>query len=241
MAIVLLSITPSNKRRIRLNFSNTLASGAFGLSPNSMYQIESQDGIGADPSIDASLVIPGSITTCELSLSEELVEGGRYELTVVNVPATDATNTGTATQQFSISQPDTFPNKEINRKNWDLVLYGKDLIWSGGDFVESVNGDLAVNIGVPVVHKALLKRGLSDGLPWDPNYGVHPTEYVDTVPGLMPSLRGAILTQLSKDDRVRSVKAEFVQLSESSSQFVITPTLIGNKTPTSPITLEVGN
>ncbi len=238
MPIDLIGIDVRSERRIRLLFSNELDTGAFGLSPT-LYTIESTDGRGVDPNVDAALVVPESPTLVELALDEDLVQSGQYTITVVDVPAIDLSLTGTQSQGFRFGDPENTQNKEIGKRNWDLVLYGEDIIWSGVDFVENSSGDLSTSKGIPVVHKALLKRAMASGLPWDPSYGARPSEYVDAVVGLMPTLRGALLSELKKDDRVKRVQVNLLALDESKTVFSITPTLAGNNSASEPITLEV--
>lgn len=238
MAINLLAIEIRNERRIRVLFTNTLAGGAFGIAPT-LYVITSEDGRGVSPSVSAALVVPGTANGVELALGNDLVKGALYKLRADGVPAVDLSVTPVnSTQLFKISEPTTVPNEEANSDAWDLVLYGRDIVWTGSDFLETANGDLATETGIPVVRKAILKRCTSAGLPWDGSYGAKPDEYVDAVQGAMPSLRGVLLTQLAKDDRLKAVRVDLTT-EDDQSFFVITPTLIGEDNPVTPINIEV--
>jgi len=215
-------------------FSNTLDSGAFGLSP-SLYTIESQDGVGLSPTVNAALIVPGAGTNVELALDVDLVQGGQYRITAEGVPATDLSVTPPGTGElFRFGTSQRVTNAEPSVSDWEKILYGTDLVWTGTDFQETASGDLATESGVPVICGAILRRVLSDGLPWDAAYGAQPREYVDGTLGNVPNLRVALLKQVTSDDRVKSVTVDLVTDEDRPDQtfFQITPTLIGNHIPT---------
>lgn len=230
MAISLLAITPRSERRLRLSFTNTLAGGAFGLSP-ALYTITCENAAGGDPDINAALIVSGSPNVVELALSESLVDGGRYTVSCPGVPAVDLSVTPSPTsQQFVFGDRKFEENRENNRSDADAVLFGRDLVWSGSDFIERANGDLALETGPGVVYKRVYKISTSEGLPWDANFGAHPQEYVDAPPGTMPALQGTLQRKILEDDRVTEVKVE-LKTEGDETFFTITPTLLGNPDP----------
>lgn len=223
-------MTLRNERRLRLNFSNTLASGAFGVLPT-LYTITCQNDFGVSPGVNAALIVPGSPNTVELSLDADLAEGAMYQVACPGVPCTDLTVTPTpSTERFLFGDTRFEANRENNHSDADAVLFGRDLVWSGNDFVERPNGDLALETGPGIVYGRIYKISTSEGLPWDASFGAHPEEYVDAPPGTLPSLQGALQRKILEDDRVTAVKVEF-SVDEDESFFTITPTLIGNPAP----------
>jgi hypothetical protein len=197
-----------NERRVRLNFSEPLASGAFGpgSSVSSLYVIASVDGAGADPGISAAIAIPSAAGNVELALTLDLVAGGIYTVTTLSVPALAGS--------FSASKVDTFtfgalpaPNIDIEFPQDDIgsLVYGLDLVWTGADFLELPSGDLANVSGVPNVQGAMHRRLLDeDGLPWDTNYGAKSGEYVNGPVQSGGALIARLRRQAVADNRVSS-------------------------------------
>ena len=243
MAIELLAIYPKHETRIRLVFTNTLAAGAFGVSPT-FFTITSQDAFGVSPSVKASIVVPGAATNLELALSSPLAPGGKYLLAAVGVPATDTTTSTTASQQiFAFGESKSIPNVELAVSDADVDLYGRDIVWTGEDFLETTDGDLERVSGVENAQQAVLRRLVGHPLNWDQTYSPNARNFVDgPAPGII-TLKGSILDQCMKDDRVRTASVTFSQDSALPDEafFLVDVTLIGGQTPEPiPVAIPVG-
>lgn len=193
-----------NERRIRLLFTSALAIGAFGSTGS--IAVQSTDGVGADPNVIARFAVPGFPNILEIALDTDLQHGGEYELDLTGIPGADST-TVTVTEDFAWSAALPDANLEVQQIDVDALVYLRDLISSGGDWLEDANGDLAQIEGLPNVIKAMENRVLSDGIPWDPTYGGKPREYVD---GPLPALSGLLgisVQQVTADPRIASAKA----------------------------------
>lgn len=228
--IALLSILIKHKRRIRLVFSSPVAAGAF--TSVSYYTVTSQDGIGASPPVVSAIAVDGAVNNVELALGDELVPGGRYRVSAIGVPAVDSSVTDSTSTQivaFGLERPTV--NVEALVSDNDLLLYGRDLVWTGTDFEETAAGDLATVGGAPNARAALGRRLLASGLPWAPLYGPNARSYVNgTAPGVL-TLSGALLGQAKADDRVASVTVTLEEDSLHQPVFIVTPTLIGGEKP----------
>jgi hypothetical protein len=225
LAIALQSLFIRHESRIRLIFSNTLASGAFGVPAPAAYVITNEDGLGVSPSVSAAMVVSDAPTNVELALSQPLVAGARYKVSAVGVPATDLSVTPGGTEELflyaSRSQKDTREQTVIDRER---LLYGVDLVWNGSDFEESATGDLARVSGTPNVTKALWYGVVAEGLPWDPDWGGKAREFVDSPSPAGVSLRGSVVSHVLRDPRVESVETEF-EVNETSTILHLTPKL----------------
>lgn len=233
MTIALINVAIRHSRRIRLVFSTSLAAGAF--SALSHYSVTNQDGRGASPNVVAAFVLPGSPAAVELALDADLVAGAIYQVEADGVPALDSSVTPTpSVETINIAQPNAQPNVEIHADDIDALVFGVDLVHDGVDYVEGSDGDLATIAGEPNVVAAILRREVSDGLPWDPSYGAKPRQYVDGAFGALTQLRGALVRQAVADDRVKQCDVTLTQDPNDPSQafFEVTPTLItGSKPP----------
>lgn len=204
MAIAFTAIELRGSRRVRLAFTNTLAAGAFVAA---LYSVVSADGAGPDPGVVAAFVVAGSANVVELALGDDLVDGGLYTVTAGGVPATDGSSTpnGSALQ----CRPGERKRPPIASALDDdplAELFGVDLVWDG-DLALDATGDLATVTGPQNAEAAVLRRQLSNGLPWDPEYGAHPRKYVDGSRLMLPQLRGAMVEQAVADDRVARATA----------------------------------
>lgn len=235
MAISLLSIQIKHERRLRLTFTDTLAAGAFGSSPT-LYTVTTQDSLGSSPTVTESILIASDPRSLELALGDDLVPGGLYLVTAIGVPSIAGPVTDSTSQQliqFSLTQTTLNAEPAVNEQ--DLALYGEDMIWNGLDYQETRQGDLDLVVGVPNALGALQRRCEASGLPWDATYGPNAESFVNSADA--GPLRGAIVQQLLRDDRVKSATVDTKKITDGIV-FVAKPTLIGEDTIT-PIALAV--
>ncbi len=231
------AIEIKHERRIRLVFSRPVDSGAFGVAPL-LYTIVCTDGSGATPSVNAAMIVSGSPACVELALSVNLVLGGAYTVSAIGVPGDDASVTP-AGSILSFKYGVNAPKKDAEPIRFDneALIYGTDLIWNGIDYQETANGDLDRVSGSANVTKALYRVIESNGLPWDPAYGAHIREFVDSPSPTSGTLRSNVVTQVLADPRVKSVKVEISQ-DEEKTYLTISPTLITGA-DIKPVTLTV--
>lgn len=210
MSILLSTVDVRHEQRVRVVFTNALASGAFGAPGPSYYSIQNTDGKGVDPSILAALIVPNSPNVVELVLSVPLTRGAQYTLTAVGVPATDTTTTpADSTTGLRWGAPAVRENNEVVVSDRDRLLYGTDLLFDGVDYEETATNDLASVSGTPNVTKALNNRAVSEGLPWKPGHGGHLREFVDSPSTVTGTMKGSLTSQFLQDPRVRSVKVTY--------------------------------
>jgi hypothetical protein len=219
MSISLISVAVRHERRVRLVFSTSLALGAF--IDTSLYAISSVGDVNAAPPVVAVFALANSPNVAELQLGADLVAGGRYTVSAVGVPAAAGTNTditppGTE-HDFVIGRPTRVPHTR-DATRLERVLYGSDLLFSGGDFQEDATGDLAERAGVALLEVDLYARMLSNGLPWAPEYGLHARAAVDAPELAMATLRGRAESQAREDDRVAEATAR-VQVADPDEDF----------------------
>lgn len=227
MSITLNSAEIKHERRIRLLFSRPLGTGAFGLSPTSMYTIVSQDALGIDPTVSAAMIVGGSPEAVELALSSDLVMGGLYTVTVISVPGDDASTTSSSLQiRFGLNAPKR--DVEPLQRNQDGLLYGIDLLWDGLDYQETANGDLDRAGGTANVTKALYRGLQSMGLPWDQVYGAKIRNFVDSPSPSSGTLKGSATAQIMKDPRVKKAVVKITTDNEKT-YLSITPVLFSGK------------
>lgn len=230
MTIALITAIVKHERRLRLIFTNTLASGAF--TSLAWYTITSADGSTGDPPVVAAYAITNSPNEVELHLGADIVQGALYAASAVGVPASDASATpdpSTAAFRVATERTDADIGATQQVSGLERRLYGVDLVHDGLDFVEQADGDLATTAGRQVV-KADLRRALeSNGLPWDPSYGLHAREHVDAPSPTLARIPALAVEQLRRDDRVESVTAEVVIESPERSFVRTRPILIGDK------------
>lgn len=173
------------------------------------------------------MLVPGSAACVELALSNDLVQGQHYQVTAVGVPAVDATVTpGGTSELFWFGSPIAKHKIEPNLRDRERALFKSDIIWTGADYEELPNGDLARADGQANVTKALWRSVETAGLPWDPSWGVDVREYVDSPSPTAGTLRGALVAQLMRDRRVREVSSE-VSVEDEKTIITLKPVLIG--------------
>lgn len=234
MPIELTGIDPRSPSRLRLLFSGDLASGAFGTPAPAAYVVANQDGTAADPGVVSAIVVSGSPNAVELALDVDLVAGALYLVEAIGIPGADAsTSTILSAQHVRIGVPRD-PTGDIEPKvtEGDLLLYGRDLVWTGADYLETAEGDLATIAGVNNAAQALHRRYLGSPLPWAPEYSPNAREFVDVpLPGVGP-LRARIEEQGLRDDRVAAVRAELVVTDDEDGAFFdVLTSFVGNRAP----------
>ncbi len=176
----------------------------------------------------------------ELILDIPLTPGGFYEVYAEGVPATDASTTAPGTKTaFRLAAPDkASPFQERQFTDREKLLYFEDFIWDGADFVEAPNGDLARVSGTANVGKAILRGATTNGLPWDPSWGVDAEEYVDAPAVAVGTMRGALSSQALKDPRVSRVRVTAAPDSDGNAIVTIAPELVSGES-VQPATLKV--
>lgn len=222
MAIALTQVQIRHERRVRLFFSASLGAGAF--TSTGFYTVTSVGGEAASPSVVAALMVANSPSVVELQLAADLVQGQRYTLSAVGVPAVDLSVTPNPSSEvvyFGEAPAGLGGPQKGGVSELDELLYGRDLLFTAGDFVEDGQGDLATVAGAQNLEAALRRRALSNGLPWDASYGLRADEFVDVpIEGLLP-IRSRAETQMRADDRVASAKATVETDNESGTGAVL--------------------
>lgn len=206
MAIALNNVQIRHERRVRLIFSTTLAAGAF--TSVAFYTVTSVSGEATSPTVIAALTVTGSPEVVELQMGADLVRGQRYTFSAVAVPAADLSTTPDPSEVVAY-YGEILPSPGLQSggvSELDELLYGRDILFDGGDFVEDGQGDLLTISGVVSLEAALRRCATSNGLPWASEYGVHADEFVDVpIEGLLP-LRGRAESAMRADDRVARVR-----------------------------------
>lgn len=241
MPLTLVTVEPRASRRLRLVFDRQLAVSAF--TSTSFYSIESVDSAGPKPAIKAALQVGGSVGCVELVLSQDLVEGGAYTITCTAVPAQDAsTFTGTHPFEFG-ARIQVRSNVDPVQADADSYLFGIDLVWTGEDFLETPQGDLATVGGLENVQAANNRRGKSSGLPWNADYGAKLDELVGAPPTSQLTGRGRIVEQMLRDDRNEACEVAVIYDDTAMSERVDFQTTIvlrgGRRAP--PFTIAAGS
>lgn len=242
MSILLQSLEVRHERRIRVLFTNTLAAGAFGAPAPAWYVIESVDGVGTPPVVQAAYIISGSPTVVELALATPLVRGALYKLKAEGVPATDASSTAVGTNsefRWGLTLPKDNVEPEFQHKQ--RLLYGIDLLWNGIDYQETATGDLDRVDGTANVTKALNRAVETNpgDLGWDTTYGAGAREYVDSPNIAAGTLKGAVSAQVLRDPRVKAVKATY-EIDDEKTYLYVDPTLISGES-VERVSIEVPN
>lgn len=207
MTINLQAVEVRHETRLRLVFTNTLGSGAFGIPAPTLYSLTNEDGRGSNPVVQAAFVVSGSPNVVELSFAPGLVRGALYTLRADGVPAGDASTTpinSVLSIRWGLSSPKK--NVEPVLRNRHRLLYFVDLLWNGDDYQESALGDLDQVEGPANVTKALNRGAESGPVPWDETYGAGAREFIDSPSAAAGNLKGNIAKQLQRDPRVRSSK-----------------------------------
>lgn len=234
MTIELTNIVVKHERRLRLVFSNGLAAGAFGTPAPAFYVVDNQDGRGPSPGVASAIIVSGATTNVELALSADLVPGALYRVTAISVPALDAsTSTSASDQNFRFPELAQPANVEAKTLDADLLLYGRDMVWTGSDYLETVEGDLGRLGGAANAQSAIRRRLLGKPLAWAPGYSPDSRQFVDAPLSGIGGLKGRLQAQALRDNRVRSaaVKLMLDDDSPAESYFEITSILVGGRAP----------
>lgn len=237
MAISLGPVEVRHERRLRLSFTNTVAIGAFNTA---LYTVTCDTDDADAPGVSAALLVPGSPTTVELALTNALVQGSRYKVTAVGVPATDLSVTPAGSEEFftyGVKLEKTLI--EPRARDRERLLYQCDLIWNGQDYEETATGDLARIEGRANVTKSLGRGIETSGLPWNPAWGVDVREFVDSPSTTGGTLRGTITAQILSDGRVKSVSSE-ININLDTTTIIFTPILKSGEAA-SPVSAIVPN
>jgi hypothetical protein len=225
MAIAFISITYRTPRRLRIQFSTTLAAGAFLAT---IWSVTSNDSVGAPPGVSAALVVPNSPDTVELAFTIDLASDASYNVTGTSVPAVD-TSTVTGTLTLKTPGVPIAASAVVNTLDTQQLLYGSDLVWDGNDFVEDATGDLSRVSGLANVRGALLRLPAADPLLWDPDYAPRTREFVDATAGSLIELRSVLERAYRRDDRVKDVRVTPTnQSTPGQAVLQVAATLIGD-------------
>lgn len=201
MAFILARLFVRTPTRIRFFFTDTVTA-----APLSSWQFSSLDG-NPDPVQVESLIVQGS--QVEVVLSAALVGGGSYRATLRALHVASGFPTApAATFDFRAPASAAAPSQQLSIAAFKANLFGEDVVWTGSDWAEGADGDLLVNTGPDVAVSAVLRRESSEGLMWDPSYGLKPSDFVDAPAGELANLVRRIERQAIADDRVKAAKAK---------------------------------
>lgn len=228
MAIDVAAASVRHERRVRIAFTNTLAAAAF--TSTSYYRAACLNSVGTAPVVRAALVVTSSPNVVELQLDSDLVPGGIYQFFAEGVPAADASTTPVGASAYASFGERVDGSRTEQVTDLEALLYGIDLRYEGTDFLEDVNGDLGHLSGPPLVRRDLWNRLRSNGLPWDPEHGVHAREWIDAAGNSAFALRGRTTSQMLEDDRVRGCDATVTVDDDGTATVEVAPHLIGDPT-----------
>ncbi len=227
MALNVVSIV--HERRVRLVFSKAILASAFTTTSPPYFTFGCENGVGPNPNLVARFIVPGAPTVMECQLDVDLAPGGVYSFIAEQVSDSDGAEQSGSEKVYATFGTPTKVTVQGAITESDRLLYGIDLQYEGADFVEGPDGDLAHTSGPALVRRDLWHRTLSDGLPWEPTFGVHARGWIDGAPGAVYTLRGRTADQMLEDDRVRDVEVKVTQDDTKGEATVdIRPTLIGD-------------
>lgn len=211
-------------RRVRLFFTGALAAGAY--TSTALYAVACDDGGGASSiNVVAVFAVVGTPSAVELAVDEDWGGGALYTVTCTAVPCADS-STFTGSLDARVGLPLTTPvNAEPATNDIDLLLYGRDLLHDGTDFVLDSTGDLGTTSGRENYRGAMGRRMASNGLPWDDTYGGKGEEYVDAPEAQSLPFAGNLLSQARMDDRTKQAAVEIVQSDEDPGDWAFEMTL----------------
>lgn len=208
MALALLRIEQRSPTRFRLRFDGALASGAFGPSSLAGYTAaESYDGSAVAArtwAMSGAIAIISDPAAVELVLSLSVSDGAWFWV-IFNaaVPAISGPPfAGALSPTIRTAEKVPAPSPEVPTSELDAIIWGEDFIFRDGRWVESSSGDMLVETGMGVAVHALERRQISEGLLWDPSYGLRPRRFVDAPTVNAPAIAGEAQAQAVADDRV---------------------------------------
>jgi hypothetical protein len=213
MAIALARVFPRTPTRIRCFFTDTVTA-----APSGAFTVGSLGPVDfIDPPVVEALIVQGS--QVELTVSHELAAGGNYELHLTGGQVHGGTPTAPgATIAFTVSSPPLAPSGQLSIALLTSNLFGEDISWNGTDWVETQDGDLAITTGPENARQAIIRREFSEGLLWDPSYGLKPNEFVDGPAGELPTLAARAETQALSDDRMKTASAKLLGASPTDPE-----------------------
>lgn len=200
----------NGSRRIRCFCTQSLGAGAF--SSISYYTVTNLDGLGASPTVKAVFSIANTPGAFELAISFDLVAGALYELSVVSLPFADtSTFTGSIEAEVPVAANTPDPQAEPSTGDFSLYYYGRDILLSDtGDFALSPTGDLATIYGRVNWEDAILRRVISDGIPWDASYGALPSTFVNAPTQYQLPLSAKLVQQARADNRTLNAQVALI-------------------------------
>ena len=224
MTIEILAGQFNGARRWRLFFSGPLASGAFLVGPYAV-----SDSIGPSPiTVEAAYAISSDPNAVELSVSADFCGGQLYTVACTAVPGTGGGGSFTGTFQDRVPlQVLAPPNAEPAQSDIDIVLYSRDLLWNGADFVEDATGDLQTISGSPNWIGAMGRRMSFGPLGWARRYGADAYQYVDAPDVYQRPLAGAMLGQARQDNRTATASVSVVQAPDDPDGWIFQMELTG--------------
>lgn len=250
--------------RLRVLFTGPVLTGG---TTTGNYTVESVDGVGVDPAVLEALAVGSD--EIELVLSERLIGGGTYRLTVAggmtsllgddiaddaqsgepeitsggDIIIDDSTAVSDETEiLFYVGEPAQSPSLQVAHRDVLAEIYGEDIQWDGSDWVETAEGDLQGISGPDNAQDALIRRQLSEGLAWDDAYGLKPRRFVDGPDGELPTLVALAERQTLLDDRVIEATSEILGADATDPSINLirtTALLIGNERAS--VTIPVKN
>jgi hypothetical protein len=225
MAIVQLSTVFNGTRRCRTIFNGALAAAAF--TSTSFYVITAIDG-GTNPiNVVAVFAIASNPNAVEFAIDADLTSGALYTIGYTAVPGADAsTFTGTVQIRNGLALV-SLPNEEQETDDVALLLYGRDLVFSGYDWAEDATGDLLLGSGRSNWKGAIDRRLGSQGLNWDPSYGPRADQQVDAPSPYAPSFAGSLVAQARLDDRTKQATAQLTQAPGDPNGFIVSVQIVG--------------
>ncbi len=234
MTIELTGIVVRNERRLRLVFSSPLGASAFGSPAPVAYVVDNEDGRAVSPGVSAAIIVASATDNVELALDTDLVDGALYRVTAIGLTGADAsTSTSASDQLFRRGASPLQANAEPKVLDADLLLFQRDLVHTGTDYLETAEGDLGTVGGIANAVGAHRRRLLGSPLPWSPGYSPRARQYVDAPITGIGGLRGVLQQQSLKDDRIQAVEVtlEYDAETPDESAFRVRPTFIGERAP----------
>jgi hypothetical protein len=205
MTLALSSIYVRSPSRLRLSYTQPLG---YGAAVASWFSLACLDSSTADPVVRVVYGVSYSATELELALTFDLAQGGSYQLTsLAGIPDADGGFSELEVTGFRVPIARPAPSPSLSANDVGALLYGVDLLHDRGDFVETADGDLAVISGPDNAIGAIVRIGLSDGLPYDSTYGAKLRKYVDAPSPSAKAARGDLEKAIRRDDRVKRVVA----------------------------------
>lgn len=199
-AIALARIFVRSPTRIRAFFTATVDSAV-----GTVFSLSSTDG-SAVPTPVEFLILSGN--QIEVILDSALTGGGNYSLSLNPTRVSNGSDTAPpVTFDFTAPSQPQAPSGSLSITQLSAAFFGEDIQWSGTDWVEGPDGDIAVASGPENARTAVIRRELSEGVLWDASYGLKPSEFVDAPAGELPSLMARMETQALADDRVKKATA----------------------------------